>query len=193
MTRLQPMHTGQNTANESATPEDFRRVFNENMNGLYQLSLVLTGDHEKAEQCFTAGFDDAVNAHRVFKDWAYSWAKRAIIRNAIRILQPHPDAAGSSIPAIKQERSAIHNLLALRDFERFVFVMSVLEGYSERECAVLLECSLQEIGAARIRAMKQLGSSNQVSAVTNSDPVNAESLVGKPPLMNDSGAAWPAA
>jgi DNA-directed RNA polymerase specialized sigma24 family protein len=193
MTRMQLIRSRQNKANESATREDFRRVFTENMDGLYQLSLILTGDHEKAEQCFVAGFDDAVNANRVFKDWAHSWAKRAIIRNAIRTLQPLPDASGSSIPAAKQERSAINNLLALGDFERFVFVMSVLEGYSERECAVLLECSLQEIGAARIRAMKQLGSSNEVVAVAKSDPVNAGSLIGKPPLMNDSGAAWPAA
>ena len=47
-------------------------------------------------------------------------------------------------------------VLGLGDFERFVFVISVLEHYSEHECALLLSCSSKEIREARARALKEL-------------------------------------
>jgi DNA-directed RNA polymerase specialized sigma24 family protein len=158
MTRLQQSHNGNGVASEYATPEDLCRVFTENLESLYQLSLLLTGDLEKAEQCFIAGLEDAVNANAPFKDWARSWARRVIVKNAIHLLQPHPGTTGSSIASL-EKRSALESLVALEGFERFVFVMSVLERYSEKECSVLLGCSLQEIRTARIRALEQLASS----------------------------------
>jgi len=36
--------------NPYATREDFINVFSEDRTGLYQLSFLLTGDHEKAEK-----------------------------------------------------------------------------------------------------------------------------------------------
>jgi hypothetical protein len=39
-----------NEPNPYATREEFNNVFHEDMNGLYQLSFLLTGDHEKAEK-----------------------------------------------------------------------------------------------------------------------------------------------
>jgi DNA-directed RNA polymerase specialized sigma24 family protein len=158
MTRLQQSHNGKDVASEYATPEDLCRVFAENLESLYQLSLLLTGDLEKAEQCFVAGLEDSLNANAPFRDWARSWTRRVIVKNAINTLQPHPGTTGSSIASL-QERSTMESLLALEAFERFVFVMSVLERYSEKECSVLLGCSIQEIRTARIRALEQLASS----------------------------------
>ena len=43
-----------------ASSDDFRRVFDEDMNSLYLLSFLLTADREKAEQCFVSGLEDAV-------------------------------------------------------------------------------------------------------------------------------------
>src|SRR4029077_10222346 len=71
-----------------ASRDDFRRIFDEDMNGLYLLSLLLTADREKAEQCFVSGLEDAVEGNPVFKEWARSWARRAIIQNAIRVINP---------------------------------------------------------------------------------------------------------
>jgi DNA-directed RNA polymerase specialized sigma24 family protein len=47
-------------------------------------------------------------------------------------------------------------VLALEDFERFVFVMSVLEHYSEHECSLLLGCSPRQIREAQARTFGQL-------------------------------------
>jgi DNA-directed RNA polymerase specialized sigma24 family protein len=156
MTWLQQIRAGKANANEYVPGEDFYRVFTENLDGLYQLALLLTGDPEKAEQCFVAGLEDSVKAGPPFKEWTHSWAKRVIIKNAIRAVRPHPGATGSPVTAYSENRSTMENVLALGDFERFVFVMSVLERYSEQECSMLLGCSLQDVRTARIQALKQL-------------------------------------
>jgi DNA-directed RNA polymerase specialized sigma24 family protein len=46
--------------------------------------------------------------------------------------------------------------LSLEDFERFVFIMSVLEHYSDHDCALLLDCSVREILESRARALREL-------------------------------------
>ena len=48
------------------------------------------------------------------------------------------------------------NVLALEDFERFVYVLSVLEGYTDWECSVLLKSSPQEIEQTRSRALQHI-------------------------------------
>ena len=52
-------------------------------------------------------------------------------------------------------------MLALEDFERFVFVMAVVERYSEHECALLLGCARRYIEQARTQALAQLTNSRQ--------------------------------
>jgi len=161
-----------NEPNPYAAREDFIKVFHEDRNGLYQLSFLLTGDHEKAEKCFVAGIQDCVKENRVFREWARSWAKRVIVENAVRELKPRPSLSGSSVSATvfshseQSSRSGGHfdleTVLGLGDFERFVFVMSVLENYSNHECAFLLGCSVWEIRQGRLHALEELASSGQV-------------------------------
>src|ERR1700685_2942697 len=85
-----------------ASSPDFGRIFDEHMNDLYLLSLLLTADREKAEQCFVSGLEDAVEGNPVFKEWARSWARRVIIVNAVRAinLQPMEESGRSSSAAV---------------------------------------------------------------------------------------------
>ncbi len=150
--------------NGYATCEDFLRVFDEDMRGLYQLSFLLAGDHQKGEKCFVAGMEDCTKENRVFREWARSWAKRVIVQNAIRELQPRPSHSGSSAlaaTAFSQKKGPIGHLdvdavLGLADFERFVFVLCVLERYREHECALLLGCSASEVRETRTQAIQEL-------------------------------------
>src|ERR1700719_907468 len=80
-----------------ASKADFHQIFDEDMNGLYLLSFLLTADREKAEQCFVSGLEDAAGGNPVFKEWARSWARRAIILNAVRSINPRPE--GSERPS----------------------------------------------------------------------------------------------
>ncbi len=147
-----------------ASSGDFCRIFYEETDSLYRLSFLLTAERLKAEQCLVSGLEDSLKGNRVFKEWARSWARRAIVQNAVRVINPRPmeengplgfNSSGRTPVAEQTEIAAI---LDLAPFERFVFVMLVLEHYSEHECSVLLGCVRRDVIAARIRALKQIGS-----------------------------------
>jgi DNA-directed RNA polymerase specialized sigma24 family protein len=153
-----------------ASREDFRRIFTDELDGIYQLSFLLTRDPQKAEQCFVRGLEDCVAGNSVFREWARSWAKRAIIQNAIRELKPRPRVSNSpQSPPIFSDIDPLSSgpgnhfeidaVFGLEDYERFVFVLSVLEHYSQHDCALLLGCSVPEVREARTRALKELAAS----------------------------------
>src|ERR1700746_791986 len=71
-----------------ASTADFERIFTEDMSALYLLSLLLTGERDKAEECFVAGIGESTRGNRVFKEWARSWTRRTIIQSAIRLIAP---------------------------------------------------------------------------------------------------------
>ncbi|HKD84292.1 MAG TPA: hypothetical protein VKB58_06055 [Terriglobales bacterium] len=131
------------------------------MDRLYLLAFLLTTDHAAAESCFVQGLEDATNSNRVFKEWADSWARRMIIQSAIQSVHPRPEEGGHSDLNSQREAEplAIRAIVSLRAFERFVFVMSVLERYSDQDCSLLLDCTRGEVIAARTRALQQIASS----------------------------------
>jgi len=153
------------TSSNHRMAADFCRIFEKDMNRLYLLSFLLTADHHMAEECFVRGLDDAINSNRVFKDWAHAWARRMIIQSAIHMIQPQAidEAAEPSVDARIAEMTGVPARIAavvgLPAFDRFAFVMSVLERYSDQECAVLLDHSRGEVAAARGRAMQHIAAS----------------------------------
>jgi hypothetical protein len=155
-------------AGEYATTDDFRKLFTEGPVGLYLLSYLLTGNLEKAERCIVAGIENVVKSNSVFKEWARSWTRRATVQNAIRMMTLRPDHAartigspdlGDRLQGTQETDATIATVLALEDFERFVFVLSVLERYSDQDCSLLLSCSREEVGEARMRARQQISES----------------------------------
>jgi DNA-directed RNA polymerase specialized sigma24 family protein len=151
-------------ADEYAT-SDFRELFTEDMMALHLLAYLLTGNHEKAEQCFVTGLEDCVSNNSIFKEWARSWAQRTIIQSAIRMMAPRPEYAAwagvspdtdAKLQGTPAKHVAIATVLALGDFERFVFVLSVLERYSDQDCSILLSCSRENVRKARMRALNQI-------------------------------------
>lgn len=150
-----------------ASRKDFCRIFDQNMNSLYLLAFLLAADREKAEQSFVSSVEDAIKGNPVFKEWARSWARRTIILNAVRRINPRPgDGNGVSSPvspdgndeALPPEGQAqVGAVLGLAPFERFVYVMTVLERYSEYECSLLLGSTRRDVQAARTRALHELG------------------------------------
>src|SRR5580658_960233 len=146
-----------------AMRSDFCRIFEKDMNRLYLLSLLLTGDRTTAEQCFVGGLHIAQEGNQVFKEWAESWARRAIIQNAIRMIRPRKADDGTrstSVPSTSTtptQHTEVAGIIDLPAFERFAFVMSVLERYSDQECSLLLGCAPADAAAARTRALERLG------------------------------------
>jgi DNA-directed RNA polymerase specialized sigma24 family protein len=172
MARQARTRISESADNQYATDEDFLRIFDEDLNPLYQLSFLLTGDHQKGETCFVAGIERCANENRVFRQWARAWTKRVIVENAIRELQPRLSSNSStrrSVFSHNQQSSSpsphfdADAVLRLADFERFVFVMCVLERYRESECALLLGCSASQVREACTRAIQALAGIGQVS------------------------------
>jgi DNA-directed RNA polymerase specialized sigma24 family protein len=177
MTELAHIRVHEEKASEYASHEDFLRIFNEDTDSLYQLSFLLTRDAVKAEACFVGGIEDSIAGNSVFREWARSWAKRVIIQNAVRKLSPRLRQSDSASPTIfadvdqlssgRGRHFAMEAVLGLEDFERFVFIMSVLEHYSEHDCALLLGCSVGDIREGRIRALKELADSAHMEATAS--------------------------
>lgn len=147
-------------ASPYATSRDFCRIFAEDMNGLYTLGLLLTADPEQAERSFLSAMKECQRASRVFKEWANSWARRAVMQSAVRVAQPARERVAMTVANVHrlaadlpQGRFPLAGILALPAFERFVFVMSVLEGCPDQDCAALLRCSRAELASARAHAL----------------------------------------
>jgi hypothetical protein len=137
-----------------ATATDFCRIFRDEMSSMYLLALVLTADHEKAEECFVAGLEDSIESNPVFKDWADSWARRNIIKNAIRtVFSMGADDQRVTHEPLRDMDPVIGTITRLAPIERFVFVMTVLERYADRDCAALLNCTRKDVAGLRVRAM----------------------------------------
>lgn len=148
---------------EYAVGADFCRIFAQDMSGLYVLSLLLTAHPEKAEQCFAAALDECLGATRVFKEWGPSWARRAVIQNAVRMMQPRLERRLIPAGTLDTDRRVVPAdgfplpaVLELPTFDRFVFVMSVLERGSDHDCAVLLGCSRADLVRARVRTVERI-------------------------------------
>jgi DNA-directed RNA polymerase specialized sigma24 family protein len=153
---------GNQRSSPDATSTDFCQIFETDMNRLYRLSFLLTGDEPTAEQCFLGGLQMAQEGNSVFKNWAEAWARRMIILDSIRVL--HPQLIGDTSQSVgrvagdrETDRIEIAEIVKLPVFERFVFVISVLEGYSDHECSLHLGCPRAAVVAARVRALARIG------------------------------------
>ena len=162
---LQEKNIDRATGTSYATASDFCRIFAEDMNRLYLLAFLLTADEEKAERCFAGALEDCSKSGGIFREWAHSWARRAVIQTAMRLsvaeLERQRGGSGANFQPGAQVPEPLSAILRLGTFERFVYVMSVLERYTDQDCAVLLRCRRQQVVDSRLRALHHLASSGE--------------------------------
>ena len=151
-----------NGRDDYAEHSDFCAVFHQQLDRLYTLALILTCDERTAEKCLLAAFDLCEQRDLVFKESAVSWSRRSVIKTAIKSVSPAPfgparhNSLGHRGNLKFDPDASIKCVLELPAFDRFVYVMSVLERYSDRDCALLLGCPCADVVAARIRAFQQI-------------------------------------
>lgn len=142
-----------------AMPADFCRTFGDHADSLYTLSLLLTADYRQADQCVISGLEDCLQGSPVFRDWAHSWARRTVIKNAIRMISPVRNQTGRATgnpEPLSEAHTAVAAITSLPPFDRFVYVLSVLEKVSDRECSMLLDCTAGQVVEARTEALQRL-------------------------------------
>lgn len=143
------------------TRSDPCRTFKQDMKTLYLLALLLTAEQHAAERCFASSLGDCMDLRSALNQWTDSWTRRVVVQNAIRMIRPAmnhneeitPSHCSSALPKLNP---ALRAVLQLKAFDRFVFVMSVLEGLSASDCSRLLRCAKRDVIAARAQALVQL-------------------------------------
>jgi hypothetical protein len=141
---------------------DFCDVFKNNTKPLYLLAFLLTANHKEAEQCLVATVEESFTEQVVFKEWVRFWIKRKLIKNAIEIVLPASARNGwkrdlwGARQRERQTEPEIDAVTKLHAFERFVFVLSILERYSNWDCSLLLGRSVNEVAQARLKALRRL-------------------------------------
>jgi DNA-directed RNA polymerase specialized sigma24 family protein len=155
---------------------DFCEVFEKDMKPLYLLAFLLTANHKDAEQCFASVAQDW-EANSVFKAWIASWIKRRLVTRAIHIVFFDFARTGEQrnlwwegAEELRVSR-AVNAVTSLEDLERFVFVMSVLEGYTSRECSLLLKCAAERIVPLWVQASRRLAASDPFFVATPAGPL----------------------
>jgi hypothetical protein len=159
---LGAMHSFDGSAITYATGTDCWNILTDEMHSLYLLSFLLTADLDKAEQCFASGIGECEEELGIFMAWAQASARRTILMCAIRVIMPAPQRANDFSSALLKGRarygksSLFDAIVELDAFERFVYVMSVLERHSDDDCSALLRCSRQDVIIARELALERL-------------------------------------
>ena len=148
-----------------ATAEDFEQLFAKETIDLLRLSLHLTADAEKAETCVILAMRDCLFRSRVSKDRVHIWARRMVIRNAVRLIlgtqNDNVDDSGlefqlqPSDGPLEELRESVA-ILTLPDLDRLSFVICILERYSILDCALLLRKTPQKVHEAILRAADQV-------------------------------------
>jgi DNA-directed RNA polymerase specialized sigma24 family protein len=154
------MNRHSNKTQEHAICEEVCQAFQRDLTSLYQLALLLTGDHGMAESILVTGIDESVDGNLAFKGWARSWARRIVIVKAIRLIAPLP--GHNDYRYVEDSESELWfrpdglrlAIAGLSPFDRFVFIMSVLERIPDGECAALLGCGTPAVVNARVRALQ---------------------------------------
>jgi hypothetical protein len=145
-----------------ATASDLCVIFTEEMQSLYLLAFLLTADKQKAERCFLFGLGECAEGLGVFMERAHSWARRAITKQAIEMIMPAPDGPddmpflGPGEAATSGGHILFNAIVALSPFERFVYVMSILERQTEEDCSRLLRCAKRDVMIAREVVLQRL-------------------------------------
>jgi hypothetical protein len=165
---------------EYARKEDFVEVFECEQAGLQRLALLLTANSQAANRCLMSAVRECIASSSVSKEWVLSWTRRVIIRNAISLVMGpegqsfvnRNDDADDGLVAFSRHDSVgviagFESILDLPDFERFVFVICVLERYSIHDCALLLGKSPRDIVEARQRVGNQV---RHIDEIRNNSP-----------------------
>ena len=102
----------------------------------------------------------------VFKGWEESWSKPCLIEHAIDAIIFQPGRRETRRDVWFQDEGEIRFVTQLKSTERFVFVMTVLEGYSAKETALLLDRTPESVHNLRIEALQRLAELNPEMMVT---------------------------
>ncbi len=158
---------------------DFCQGFSMDIDALYSLALLLTGDLAAAETCLLAGLESCLSGRPLPEHSARSWSRWSVICEAAKAVSSRPDFAPAQVsnPLDASHNPMILAISRLPVLDRFAFVVTVLERYSVTECATLLHCQSRDVIRARVRAMQAISAGLQALPSTSDAEVEAAAMV----------------
>lgn len=143
-----------------ATAEAFTALFRAEMSCMFHVAFLLTANLVSAEECFIAALDDCVRKDSVFLECAPAYARYAVIRRATKAISdrlqesPRSDTGQSETPTGPYKSDP---LFLLPVFERAVFILCLLERFSDKQASLLLGATPEAVRRARIHGVERLG------------------------------------
>jgi DNA-directed RNA polymerase specialized sigma24 family protein len=128
---------------------------------LYLLAYMLTASRELAESALISAVDHILCDDSIDTELR-SWSIRILALksvSAIRGASDHdPSDTWSAEDSTPELADLVNAVTGLAPMERHVFVLSVLERFADMECAILLDCNLEEVAEIRTSALQHLTS-----------------------------------
>jgi DNA-directed RNA polymerase specialized sigma24 family protein len=178
-----------------ATCADFVAAFDAEKERFYLLAFLLTTNHQLAEDCLVRVLSGLHKDKTVFTPHSSAWIRSRIVKDVLRNRFGRPFPEGQNRDSWFEGTAAREHIDAvakLGPVERFVFVLSFLEGYTLKECGLLLNCNPRMIVEARIRALKtfgeQSGSDNVSERILAGH--NKRSAIASPPAPAKIPLSW---
>jgi len=142
-----------------ATAATFAALFRADVSGIFHLALLLTADPVSAEKCLIAALDDCVRKDSVFLEYAPAYARYAVIRQATKArcdLHQQSPRGDTGETEILTDLYKSDPLLSLPRFERAVFILCLLECFSDKQASLLLRATPEVVRRARIQGLERV-------------------------------------
>lgn len=165
---------------------DLAQAWLDEITELYLLCFLLTADKILAERCFGMVMDDYLGIPAAgVREWASSQGRASVVQRAVQVVRPQPKQvhSWSFPPGTRLLLSDVHQpfaaITSLGAFERFVFVLSVIEGVSDEACALLLQCEVAQVERSRELANRLIAAvetEDGIATLTETMPVTSTLL-----------------
>jgi DNA-directed RNA polymerase specialized sigma24 family protein len=146
---------------------------NEGAADLYWLAFLLTGHRESSLDVAIEALDLQDDAHPFFPAWMLAWSRRVVIAKALAAIRDELAASARRTASKRAQRSALslrnwvldrhttkvqleRALLAIDVFPRCALLLSVFEGMSLEDAAVLLDAGRRLVGKAQMTGLREL-------------------------------------
>lgn len=146
---------------------------NERAADLYRLAFLLTGHRESGVNVTLEALDSSEGANPFFSSWMLAWSRKVVIAKALAAIRDELAASAQRARSRRAEKSALPPrnwslarettklklegaLLAIDVFPRCALLLSVFEGLSLEDTAILLDGDQELVRKARATALREL-------------------------------------
>ncbi len=146
---------------------------NERAADLYWLAFLLMGDREAGVDVTLEALDFGYGANPSFSTWMLAWSRRVVIAKALAVIRDELATSARRTASKRAEKSTLpprnwapdqdatkvvleRALLAIDVFPRCALLMSVFEGMSVEDAAILLDSDRDLVRKAQLTGLRAL-------------------------------------